>query len=117
MNDIEILEEYIELINKGYCDDCNELNCIDNFPHKQIAQAIENLIQRNKELEEENEDMKALFAIQANIAKELDFGTNEKMARFRDEYYVPDSMTINANIGEPKTLELRYVSATKYLNK
>lgn len=32
--DKEILEKYIELIKKDYCSDCNELNCIDNFPHK-----------------------------------------------------------------------------------
>lgn len=53
--DLKILEEYIDLINKGYCDDCNELNCIDNFPHKKIANAISNIIQAYKEQQAELE--------------------------------------------------------------
>lgn len=55
MNNIEILEDYIKLINKGYCEDCNELCNIYGtpaFPSKAIAQAIENLIKENKELKE-----------------------------------------------------------------
>lgn len=78
-------------------------------------------IQRNNHtyiyIKKVNKDMKSLFNIQASIAKELDFNTNEKMVKFKDEYYVPDTMAINANIGEPKTIELRYISATKYLTK
>ena len=91
---------------------------------KEYAIAIETLLtayekekEKNKELVEQNEDMKSLFNIQASIAKELDFNTNEKMVKFKDEYYVPDTMAINANIGEPKIIELRYISATKYLTK
>lgn len=41
----ELLNGYIKLINKGYCEDCNELNCIGNFPHKKIANAILDLQQ------------------------------------------------------------------------
>jgi len=89
-----------------------------------LEEAIETLLtayekekEKNKELVEQNKDMKSLFNIQASIAKELDFNTNEKMVKFKDEYYVPDTMAINANIGEPKTIELRYISATKYLTK
>lgn len=52
MTNKEILDKYIELINKGYCDDCNNLNCIDNFPHKKIAKAIEELQKENKLLKE-----------------------------------------------------------------
>lgn len=48
----EILNKYIELINKNYCSDCNELNCIDNFPHKKIANAIRDLQQENQQLKE-----------------------------------------------------------------
>lgn len=48
----EILNKYIELINKDYCRDCNELNCIDNFPHKKIANAIRELQQENQQLKE-----------------------------------------------------------------
>jgi hypothetical protein len=59
MNNIEILEDYIKLINKGYCEDCNELCNIYGapaFPSKAISQAIENLIQENEELKEKREE-------------------------------------------------------------
>lgn len=46
----EILNEYVKLIDKGYCEDCNELNCIDNFPHKKIASAICDLQLENAKL-------------------------------------------------------------------
>lgn len=46
----EILNKYVELINKGYCDDCNELNCIGNFPHKEIAKNIKIILEENQEL-------------------------------------------------------------------
>ena len=85
--------------------------------YRELQQELEKEKEKNKKLLEQNEDMKALFNIQASIAKELDFNTNEKMVKFKDEYYVPDTMAINANIGEPKTIELRYISATKYLTK
>lgn len=55
MSEEKILNKYIELINKGYCRDCNELNCIDNFPQKKIANAISNLQQENKILRENAE--------------------------------------------------------------
>ena len=51
MNEEEILNKYIDLIDKGYCSDCNELNCIDNFPHAKITHAI-------RELQKENEQLK-----------------------------------------------------------
>ena len=52
MSKEEILTKYIELINKNYCRDCNELNCIDNFPHKKIANAIRELQQENQQLKD-----------------------------------------------------------------
>ena len=52
MNKEEILNKYIDLIDKGYCSDCNELNCIDNFPHAKITHAIRELQQENQELKE-----------------------------------------------------------------
>ena len=50
INKEEILNKYINLIDKGYCSDCNELNCIDNFPHSKITHAITELQQENKKL-------------------------------------------------------------------
>lgn len=52
----EILNKYIELINKGYCEDCNELNCIGNFPHKEIAKAIEFILKENQELKNQQKE-------------------------------------------------------------
>ena len=54
MNKEEILNKYIDLIDKGYCSDCNELNCIDNFPHAKITHAI-------RELQQENQKYKKVF--------------------------------------------------------
>ena len=59
MNREEILNKYIDLIDKGYCCACNELNCIDNFPHAKITHAIKELQRENKELKEENEFLKS----------------------------------------------------------
>ena len=47
---IEILNRYIELIDKGYCEDCNELNCIGNFPQKEIAENIKAILEENRKL-------------------------------------------------------------------
>ena len=52
MNKEEILNKYIDLIDKGYCSDCNELNCIDNFPHAKIIHAIRELQQQCKKQRE-----------------------------------------------------------------
>ena len=54
MNKEEILNKYIDLIDKGYCSDCNELNCIDNLPHAKITHAIRELQQENQSLKKEN---------------------------------------------------------------
>lgn len=60
MNKEEILNKYIDLIDKGYCCDCNELNCIDNFPHSKITHAIRELQQENKRLEMINKEYERL---------------------------------------------------------
>ena len=52
MNKEEILNKYIDLIDKGYCCACNELNCIDNFPHTTITHAIRELQQQCKKQKE-----------------------------------------------------------------
>lgn len=48
----EILNKYIELIDKGYCEDCNELNCLGNFPHKEIAKNIKLILEENQKYKE-----------------------------------------------------------------
>ena len=52
MNKEEILNKYIDLIDKGYCCACNELNCIDNFPHAKITHAIRELQHENQKYKE-----------------------------------------------------------------
>ena len=56
----EILNKYIDLIDKGYCCDCNELNCIDNFPQTKIAHSIRELQQENQELKKQLEEYKLI---------------------------------------------------------
>ena len=58
MDKEEILNKYIDLIDKGYCSDCNELNCIDNFPHSKITHAIRELQKENKQLKDNWNDLK-----------------------------------------------------------
>lgn len=65
----EILNKYIELINKGYCEDCNELNCIGNFPHKEIAKNIKDILEENQELKQ---DIKNLVHIINHNCLELE---------------------------------------------
>lgn len=75
MNSNEILNKYINLIDKGYCSDCNELNCIDNFPYAKIIHAIRELQQENKQLK--------------NKIKELvkyGFGTDMSLGEFKEFY-------------------------------
>ena len=72
MNDIEILEKYIDLIKKGYCDDCNELNCIDNYPHRQIAQAIENILKERQADKEKIKELETINKMQEYRINEMD---------------------------------------------
>lgn len=50
MSNKEVLTKFIDLVNKGYCSDCNELNCIDNFPMQKVVSAIKEVLQENKQL-------------------------------------------------------------------
>ena len=63
MNSNEILNKYINLIDKGYCSDCNELNCIDNFPQAKITHAIRKLQQENKKYKEVIDELNDLLII------------------------------------------------------
>lgn len=68
-----------------------------------------------KELECENNEMKSLFEIQASIAKELEFSEKDKMIKFRGNFYIPDTMTVNAEIEKEKRIELSYVDVSRLL--
>lgn len=56
---LELLNKYIGLIDKGYCEDCNELNCISNFPHKEIAKNIKIILEENQELKKQLEYLRS----------------------------------------------------------
>lgn len=80
MNKEEILNKYIDLIDKGYCCACNELNCIDNFPHAKITHAI-------RELQKENQKYKEV----------IDKATNELFI-LKDMIYKPETREENFEI-------------------
>lgn len=63
MNNNDILNKYIDLIDKGYCCACNELNCIDNFPQKKITHAIKKLQQENKQLKDNWNKLKQIIDV------------------------------------------------------
>ena len=40
MTDEELLIKYEEFINSGYCDDCNELNCLDSNASYRLLEIV-----------------------------------------------------------------------------
>lgn len=80
-----------------------------------MQQQIDKKDKRIKELQEENNEMKSLFEIQASIAKELEFSEKDKMIKFRGNFYIPDTMTLNSEIGKEKRIELSYVDVSRLL--
>lgn len=49
-----MIDKIIELFDKGYCNECNELNCLSGEPSsKTVANAIRELKQENKQLKEQ----------------------------------------------------------------
>lgn len=104
--DIKILEDYIKLINKGYCDDCNELCNIYGtpaFPSRAISQALENLIKGYRELEIENQSYRDYMGeppcydnanyIKKSTLKEFFTSRLEKYQEADDGRYEQDYLT------------------------
>ena len=84
--DIKILEDYIKLIKKGYCLDCNELCNIYTapaFPSGVVALSLENLIKGYRELEEEIKILREYIIIAPN----LDEMTALKYAHIQESAY------------------------------
>lgn len=50
--EIEFIEGYEDLLNKGYCD-CNEMNCLGYNSPKEILRIVKKLQQENKQLKEQ----------------------------------------------------------------
>ena len=51
-----MIDKIIELFEKGYCNDCNELNCLGGEPSSKIvAKAIKKLQQENRSEEHTSE--------------------------------------------------------------
>lgn len=107
--DIKILENYIELINKGYCLDCNELCNIYStpaFPPRAIALAIEKLIkerQLDKERIKELEERIKIYALN---------GDNIKLELYIKNNYIPKSL-IKEKIEELKQQEKEELKGMK----
>lgn len=126
------IEEDIERLNKLVTTKFNNDYSIDNIDKEAIEHLLqdytrqkqineehqkinEELIEKVKKLEEENNEMKSLFEIQASIAKELEFSEKDKMIKFRGNFYIPDTMTLNSEIGKEKRIELSYVDVSRLL--
>lgn len=99
--DIKILEDYIELIKKGYCEDCNELCNIygtPTYPAKKISKALEHLIKAYKELEEKIRQFYNGEIYTAKQLKQLEENQNkyfinkevikEKLEELREQYKI-----------------------------
>ena len=107
MSKEEILNKYIDLIDKGYCCACNELNCIDNFPHAKITHAIRELQQENQELKLElsgyrqaileDKDMLGLKEENKKYKEVIDKATNELFI-LKDMIYKPETREENFEI-------------------
>lgn len=89
----EILNEYVKLIDKGYCEECNELNCIDNFPHKKIASAISDLQLENTKLKGKLKKQQEIIDKIKLIIKGVAYGGSE-------DYYMEKFSKINELIKE-----------------
>lgn len=99
MNNIDILEDYINLIEKGYCEDCNELCNISTtpvYPSKSVAQAISNLLAKNKELKERNKRQQENLKI-----------TNKKIAAQRGQLMMLNKAYIPKSKVEEKIEEIK----------
>lgn len=102
MDKENILNGYVKLIDKGYCEDCNELNCIGNFPHKKIASAICDLQLKNtilkQQLKKKDEIINnAIQFIQNNGEKQYNYHDN-----YRGKWYSPDELDTILQILEDK---------------
>lgn len=73
MNNNDILNKYIDLIDKGYCCACNELNCIDNFPQTKITHAIKKLQQENKQLKDNWDELKEWLEEKWEVSQDIWF--------------------------------------------
>ena len=89
MNKEEILNKYIDLIDKGYCCACNELNCIDNYPHAKITHSIRELQQENQSLEKENKILR-------ENAEHNDKVVDKAIKFIEDTYYSKNTTDIDS---------------------
>lgn len=92
----EILNEYVKLIDKGYCEECNELNCIDNFPHKKIASAISDLQLENTKLKGKLKKQKEV--IDKAIKYVEDYTSGERIITY--EQYKSELLDILKEVSE-----------------
>ena len=101
MNNIEILEEYF---NKICFDETNKITADLCTIGINEIQAIENLIQENKELKEENNRIKSLDY--TALAEEMEMGLWMPRADV-EEYYIPIER-LNDYIDKSKLKEIIY---------
>ena len=116
MTNEEILDKYIDLIDNSYCSDCNELNCIDNFPHSKITHAIRELQQENAQLKNKLKDIEKI--LDADCCVENVYQAMCQYLNIHDfELDLEDYLKENNH--KPKTKEvskMRYFYEYKYKN-
>lgn len=68
-----MIDKIIELFEKGYCNDCNELNCLGGEPSsKMVAKTIKKLQQENDTLKQTHDyDLKMIDEVKCNSSKVL----------------------------------------------
>ena len=122
MNKEEILNKYIDLIDKGYCSDCNELNCIDNFPQAKITHAIRELQQENQELKKQLHE--ASLTIQEMTEQDIECPSNcEKLRQLKKQLEEKENIACNwkdsclENAGKIEELENQQKEFIKYLEE
>lgn len=104
-----MIDKIIELFEKGYCNDCNELNCLGGEPSSKIvAKAIKKLQQENETLKQTHDyDLKMIDEVKRNSAELLQENRRLKeQLKQRDEFIAEainklgryaDEMTNNGN--------------------
>ena len=97
MNNNDILNKYIDLIDKGYCCACNELNCIDNFPQTKITHAIKKLQQENKQLKDLIDTILTFSFFKEECPLNFSFEDNSKEDKAQNIFYSDEYCENNCN--------------------
>ena len=84
-----MIDKIIELFEKGYCNECNELNCLGGEPSsKVVANAIRELQQENKQLKEQLKQRNEVIAEAMRYIKKIRNIMIENILKFMENYAI-----------------------------